>query len=67
MVKAPTDGECPVDQIEVDIGQYLHEKAKDTTKRRGKYIIRLQRVMETKMSPKGIFNRAMKGAVSYAL
>ena len=56
-----------MDQIEVDIEQYLHKKVKSTMKRRGKYIMRLQRVVETKVSPEGIFNRAMKGAVSYAL
>ena len=51
----------------MDIGQYLHEKVNNTMKRRGKYIMRLKRVVETKISPKGIFNRVMKGALCYAL
>ena len=52
LVKAPNGGECPVDQIEVDIGKYLHKKVKNTMKRRGKYIMRIQRVVEKKIHPR---------------
>ena len=66
LVKAQNYGECPVDQIEVDTGKYLHKKVKNTMKRQRKYIM-IQRVVDKKESPEEIFNRAMKGAVSYAL
>ena len=67
LVKAPNYGDCPVDQIEVDLGPHLHKQVKDTMKRRDKFVMRLQRVGETKLSPEGKFKRAMRGAVTYAL
>ena len=67
LVKAPNYGDCPVDQIEVDLGPHLHKQVKDTMKRRDKFVMRLQRVGETKLSPEGKFQRAMRGAVTYAL
>ena len=67
LVKAPNDGVCPVDQTDADLRPYLHKKVKNTMKRQGKFIMRQQIVVETKNLPKVIFNRAMNGAVCYAL
>ena len=67
LVKAPNYGDCPVDQIEVDLGPHLHKQVKDTMKRRDKFVTRLQRGGDIKLSPEGQFKRAMRGAVTYAL
>ena len=67
LVKAPNNGDCLMDQIEVDLGPHLYEKVKNTIKKRGKFVMRLQRLAETKLSPRVIFNSAMKGAVPNAL
>ena len=60
-------GDCPVDQMEVDLRPYLHKMVKDTVKRRNGFVVRLQMVGDTKLSPEGKFKRAMRGAVTYAL
>ena len=67
LVKTPNYGDCSVDHIEVDLGPYLHKEVKDTIQRRDKFVMRLQRVGENKLSPEGTFQRAMRGAVTYAL
>ena len=59
--------DCPVDEIEVDLGEYLHPDVKETVKRRDGYVVRLKRVGDTKLSPQGKFERQMKGAVTFAL
>ena len=66
-VKKRNIGDCPVDEIEVDLGEYLHPDVKETVKRRDGYVVRLKRVGDTKLSPQGKFERQMKGAVTFAL
>ena len=66
-VKKRNIGDCPVDEIEVDLGEYLHPDVKETVKRQDDYVVRLKRVGDTKLSPQGKFERQMKGAVTFAL
>ena len=47
LLKKRNHGDCPADQVEVDLGPHLHKMVKDTGKRRDGFVVRLQMVGDT--------------------